>query len=255
MEKAYLDRLPADVRFLVERIEHASGVKIEVIIDPSRARGLPDREDSLACEVDKHRARLLIPAPEYFSDASLLHELLHIRRFLVDGVPRIVVCYGYDNWTPELKKGLTRLDNSLEHLIIVPEELKIRPKRKTYWEKVIHRALDQIHFTRFDGDELINWVFIQLVLPDQNLILKADAIITHHRVNDHASQFFAALVPSLHSKESTVQVCLEHLCIPERAVCLEYFDSRNGTRRTIPLTKSRPFIYPALNKSLRLEGY
>jgi len=247
MENSYFDLLPIDVRSLVDRIEHLSGVKIEVIVDPSRKRDLTGREDSLACKVDEHSAKLLIPTPEHFPDASVLHELLHIYRFLVDKVPHIVVCPGYDNWTPELEKGLGELDLNLEHLIIVPEELRHRPKRRAFWEKAMHRALDQIQSTRFSVDALIYWVFIHLVLPDRNLKVKADAIIQQNGANELAKQFSDALVPSLHSKEKSVQVCVEHMDIPEMAVCLKYLDSRDGTSRTIPFAKSKPYIYPAFN--------
>jgi len=64
IEHAYLNRLPSDVRNLVEQIEEASCVEIMVVVDPERARGTPAQPDSLACQVNVHGVQLLIPVPE-----------------------------------------------------------------------------------------------------------------------------------------------------------------------------------------------
>ena len=60
----------------------------------------------MACEIDEHGARLLIGNPAYFPDASVFHELQHIRRILLEGVPRIVVCEGFEPWSPQLDTPL-----------------------------------------------------------------------------------------------------------------------------------------------------
>ncbi len=242
MENAYLNRLPNDVRTLVERTEQASGVEITVRVDPSRARGRPNQSDSIACEVNTHGAQLLIPAPDHFPDGSVLHELLHIRRFLVNGVPRIVVCDDYKHWAPELETTLTELDNSLEHLVIVPEELEHRPDRKAYWGKVMIRVLDDLQSANLSNEDrerhaLINWVFIRQVLPDHELLDRASVLIERLGVSDQAERLLDAVVHSFQSKERTVQVYFEHLRLSVEAGCLEYIDSHNGTSRQIPLAE------------------
>lgn len=227
MQNAYLDRLPDDVRFFVNQIEQDSGVEITVKIDPSRASKSPDWPDRLAVKVNEQCAQILIPKPDYFPDASVLHELFHIRRFLVNGIPHIISCPTYENWTPELDKALANLDNNLEHLIIVPEEFEHRPERKLYWKNRVLKSLQSVNIS--DGDVLINWIFIQHVLPDHNLIDKASELILHFRVNDRVTQITEALISSLYSKEMTVKLCFKHLGIPEEAGCLKYIDSQRGS--------------------------
>ncbi len=163
----------------------------------------------------------------------MLHELFHIRRLLVNDIPRIITCPAYaayfDNWTPDLDKALRKLDNNLEHLIIVPEELQHRPKRKLYWKDRMLHSLQSINIS--DGDLLINWVFIQHVLPDHNLIDKARELILRRRINDRVTLITEDIISSLSSKEKIVKLCFKHLDIPEEAGCLEYIDSKLGCSR------------------------
>lgn len=229
MQKSYLDRLPDDVRFFVKQIEQDSGVEITVKVDPSRASGSPDCPGRLGCKANEHCAQILIPKCDHFPDASVLHELFHIRRFLVNGIPRIISSPTYDNWTPELKDALGSLDNSLDHLVIVPQELECRPKRKSHWKDRVLSALQSGNIS--NGDVLLNWVFIQHVLPDRNLIDKASELILRRRIKDYVTLITESLISSLSSKERTVKLCFKHLNIPEEAGCLEYIDSKIGRSR------------------------
>jgi len=130
MEQAYLDQLPEDLQLLVEKIEHTFGAPIAVAVDAEKAAESAEQVDHLECNVDVHGAELLIPAPEHFPESSVLHELLHAQRFLLEGVPQIVACDDYLGWSPAFQTALTRLDNALEHLVIVPDELLQRPERR-----------------------------------------------------------------------------------------------------------------------------
>lgn len=240
MNNEYLDKLPHDIRTLVEEIEENSNIEIEIQIDATRLSRSIDQKGSLACEVDQHSARILIPTAHYFPDGSVLHELLHIRRFLLEGVPRIVVCDDYEDWTPQLCRGLTDLDNRLEHLVIVPEELILRPDRRIYWESVMCRVLDGLQTTSISEDDRkryaqLDWVFIRNVIDSYCLTEQAQSLTTQFGIIEQVESFNAALLLSLPSKENTVQVCFEHLNIPFEVAALEYLNSRNGTKYTVNL--------------------
>jgi hypothetical protein len=60
MNNEYLDKLPHDIRSLVEEIEEKSNIEIEIQIDATRISRSLDQKGSLACEVDQHSARILI---------------------------------------------------------------------------------------------------------------------------------------------------------------------------------------------------
>lgn len=67
------------------------GLSVEVVLDPTRAKGEAD-EPPLACAVGKDFSKVLVPSIQQFRPGSVFHELQHIRRFLVEGAPRLVDC-------------------------------------------------------------------------------------------------------------------------------------------------------------------
>ncbi len=242
MQNEYLSQLSDDVRSLVEQTEQSSGIDITVVVDPSRMRGRQDQPDSLACDVSQHGARLLVPTTDHFPDGSVLHELLHIRRFLVNGVPRIVVCDDYSVWTPQLETALTQLDNSIEHLIIVPEELEHRPDREDYWKTVMTRVFNELEVNDLPDEDrerhaLINSVFVRRVLDDDELVNRVAALTGSLGINDKAARLLEEVSYSLYSKERTVQLYFEHLCLPIEAGCLEYMNTHNRSSRRITLAE------------------
>jgi len=82
--------------------------------------------------------------PQHFPNVSVFHELQHIRRVFLEGVPRITACEDFELWSPQLDTALAKLDNNLEHLVIVPRELEVYPERRAYWEIRVQRFLDRL---------------------------------------------------------------------------------------------------------------
>jgi hypothetical protein len=231
MQIAYLERLAPDVRSLVEQIEQATGINIDVEVDSNRT--------TMACDIDKSGAQLSIPSPAYFPDDSVLHELLHIRRFFIEHVPRLIVCDDFDNWTPQLETAFAKLDNNIEHLVIVPAELTQRPARIAHWRTNTAHAINNIQDFLTDDRKrwaLVTWLFIHHVLPEHDLIEQVLALTEHLGIRDHAARFAEVVIPSLASKERTVSACFEYLWLPQDAACLEYFDIQHRRSREIPLS-------------------
>lgn len=242
MQPAYLARLSSDIRSMAEEVERAGNVEIIVEVTSNRVRNLPDQPVSMACEVNLHGATILIPTADYFPDGAVLHELLHVRRFLVEGIPFLIDCETYEPWSPNLASGLVRLDNSLEHLIIVPEELEIRPDRKEHWERVMTHVWKQL--AKYDFSEadqqyqaLINWAFVQHVLPDGPVRAYAMTVLKNFSLYDSAQRLYEALIPILSNKENAVRVCFNHLELPLEMACLEYIDIHTGGRREVSLAQ------------------
>jgi len=231
MKSAYLSKLQHDIRSLVYKIEQYIDDEINIKIDKSR-------KDILACEVDKYGATILIPEADFFPDGSVLHELLHIHRLCLEKVPRLVVCDKY--WTPELEKGITKLDNNLEHFIIVPKEFGLRPEQKECWRSYINKELENFHFlNHIKNDQerraLIYWAFINHALPEAALISKAGVLIESLGIMDRASQFLDATISCIDEKDKLVKVCFEHLNLPVDIGCLEYIDCKNKLCYETPL--------------------
>ena len=240
MESNYEDQLDDDVRDLVEQLERESETIIAVEIDSSRVRDCRHGTGPLASKVNTHGARILIPSRNHFPSDSVLHELLHIRRFLLERVPKIVQCDDYHNWDYRISDSLTHLDNGIEHMVIVPEEIRRKPEREEYWESVLRRVLEDVKDVSLTEDErdrtlMLARVFICHVLTNAELTAEADELIESFGITNRASQLFEALVPSLGSKENTVKAYFENLPPPDGLICLEYIENINHSTRVVPL--------------------
>lgn len=194
----------------------------------------------MACEVDWGLARILVPAANQFRPWSVFHELLHIRRFLVEGIPELVDCTDYEPWTPEIGTTLTKHDNAFEHLVIVPLELEAYPERRQHWETVMAREWANIEAERGDAVArrqlgLANWAFLQRVLPDSAAIPFARAILQASNDLEHAERFCRTLFPLLGDKVAAIGVWFEYLDVPPEMVSLRYLEPLNFVAREVPL--------------------
>lgn len=232
MNKYYFDRLPDDLRTMVVSIEIETSLEIEVEVDQSRAGKFLHEPDTLACVVNEFEARLLIPSPNTFPSDAVLHELLHIQRFLVEGVPQIAVCE--NRWHPELEKIFTDLDNNLEHLVIVPKELAQRPKRKDRWISILMRVLAKLQSVGIEVADrnflaIYGHFFVGHVLGDEDLQKKYTIALDNYNLLESATEFSLATASALSSKEATTRAWVEQLHISSEFLCLDYFDPRKGT--------------------------
>lgn len=242
MKAEYVELLPAPLKDLVRETEEYIGFPIDVVVDPERARSVSDGAAPLACEVEKDAARLLIPSVDQFPPGAVFHELQHIRRFLVEGVPRLVDCEDYEPWTPEMGTALTRQDNALEHLVIVPRELSAFPERRAHWENVLERVWAGIEAGEgSDVDRkqtgLACWAFLQLVAPDSPTVDVARRALAGMSAIERAEQFYEALFPVLDDKATAVRVWFEHQGIPLEMASLKYFAPRELRSWEVPLVE------------------
>jgi hypothetical protein len=236
MESLYLEQLGPDVRRFAGRIEQEADIEIGIRVEPARI----DRCNSLACEVDEEGAVILVPTPGHFPDGAALHELLHIERFLVQGVPRIEACESFPDWSPGLETALRSLDNRIEHLVIVPHELRSRPDRRDHWERVMRNALDDLPgagIADYDRRRLamMDWAFAVHVLPPSDLRDRYSEYLDALGVSIEARIFLGAIVPALDSKEDLVRLCFEHLELPRGCAVLSYIDIETRRTEEVPI--------------------
>ena len=218
MNKKYFDQLLSDNKKLLLLIEAHVGREIAV-------REVPMR-NNLGCEI--HNATILTPEGK-FPDSSVLHELLHIRRFKVDGVPQLVVCDSFDFGDPNFETSVTKLDNNLEHLFIVPEEISLRPDRIKYWEDRIINAIRTQENSGLDVnihgcDAIVNWVFASHVFVDGSVIEKATKVIRKLNCEETAKKLLSTLQQANCNKEIFAKACLAELNLPSGSICLKYLD-------------------------------
>ena len=194
----------------------------------------------MACELNLDFARILLPAPDHFQPSSVMHELLHIRRILVDGVPRLVDCEAYDALTPEMGTALTRHDNAFEHLVIVPQELVAFPESRKHWDAVMARNWAVIHAA--EGDQvglrqlaLACWPFMRYVLEDSPVVSQAKHTLESLDLWDPAESFCDALLPLLGNKEAAILLWFQRLNVPHEIASLRYFRPLEFRSWDVPL--------------------
>lgn len=233
MKTEYFDLLPESLRRLVLETEEAIGFEIEVVVEPERAKGVPGTADPMACKVEKDFARVLVAAADQFRPCSVFHELLHIRRFLVERAPMLVDRADYEPWGPEIGTKLAKHDNAFEHLVIVPRELQVCPERREHWEAVMARVWEDIEAGR--GDEVTlrqlgfaSWAFLQRVLPDSAAMHRARAVLEASNNREHAERFCDELFPLLEDKAAAMRVWLELMDMPLEMASLRYFEPPYG---------------------------
>ncbi len=231
MQENYKKKLSRKTLALVDHIEQHMQSEIVVEIDDGRV-------GTLACKVDRVEAKILIPENGYFPESSVMHELIHLRRFCIEDVPKLVVCEVYGNWSPALQDAFIDLDNNLEHFVVVPEELKIFPERCEYWEACINSKLEELNIGNSgngnkQGSALMYWVFLHHVFQSSGLLAKANEIVTRLGILDAVKCCFDQVVPYVESKEQFVRAWFNHLAIPLEAGCLEYIDCRNHSSKEV----------------------
>jgi len=240
MQPEFESRLSADVKAIVRDTERSIGTEITVVVDPKRASTSQDEPERMACDMDAHGAQILIGTATYFPDASVFHELQHIRRILVDGIPRIVVCEDFEPWSPQLSTAMTRLDNNLEHLVIVPMELRTYPKRRAYWKRRLEKMIAGLTATKMPEYErhrfaMLGLLLVDQMLPDDKLRSAVVSVLRKFGIEERGERYSAEAIAKLPVKEKLVRTTFDYFELPRAAGCLEYIDSQNATARTVAL--------------------
>lgn len=224
MESAYFGRLAADTQGLISRVEEHIGAPVEVKVHAEPRH--------LTCAVMGRSPVIYTYDPSYFPDDSVIHEFVHIHRVRVQGVPQ-VVCTPDEDDDPQLGLAFRRLDNNLEHFVIVPEELHMRPGRREWWERRMELVWgERIPSLSCQEDQkrqaLLNWAFSEHVLPGARTRGLAQEMLERLRVADQAERFREELVAALGSKRDTVQVCLRHFGLASELARLRHIDPQYG---------------------------
>lgn len=240
MHISYLNRLSPDVQAFVQEVESAAGVDIEVELDDKLNDGGPLGQGKLKVEIEAQQVRLYAPTNGYFPDGAVLHEALHVRRLLVEGVPRIALADAVEIPPPGFASGLVDVDNALEHLTIVPIELAHHPERRAHWNAVMTRLwkrdLPQVQFglDRRIGS-CLHWTFLRHVLSTSPNVQVAAAFMQGHAgLLAEAEKFADAALALLDDKAGLVRHFFSWFPEVDRQLAaLEYLSSTTGTRQEV----------------------
>ena len=233
MQQVYLDKLSHSVRTFVEAVEEAAGVPIEVEESAELNDGGPAGQGNLKVDIGAQYVRLYVPSNGYFPDGGVRHEVLHVHRLHIDGVPRLALAEDVA-WAPSLEQGLVRVDNALEHLAIVPVELQHHPERVAHWEAVMTRMwqVDIPEASALDRRVAagLHWSFLRHVIPGSPAVDTAIAMMNNFGLRAEAEAFSALLLPLVGSKTELVRTFFDWFPeVPRDQASLAYLNVITGT--------------------------
>jgi hypothetical protein len=234
MQVDFLARLDEPVRSFVTEVEQSAGIEITVRLSPELNHGGPLGTGNLAIEIEHRRVELLAPTNGYFPNGGVRHELLHVQRFHIAGVPKLVLS-DEENWDEPFADALVGLDNAIEHIVIVPLELQLHPERRDHWEIILNRVL--LDLTHVPKAELklaccMHWTFLRHVLPDSTQIKIAKDFLNQTALLESADDFADQFLSMLDCKENMFGlICRIFPDYPSSRVAFEYLNSITGTRQ------------------------
>ena len=156
-----------------------------------------------------------------------------MRRIVVERVPKVIDCDDCDGISPETISALVALDNTIEHLAIVPEELSIRAERRDYWENRFAIALEKLERASFSQDDTKRWtilnsLFAEVALPGSPSTERLRHLEHEFSATQEAVDFRATIRPIIGEKERAVIEVFRLLKLPPNIASFEYLDIGTG---------------------------
>ena len=234
MQSEHLDRLSDSVRQFVLEIEEAAGIDINVILDPKQNEGGTSGQGKLAVTINAQSVQIFAPTNGYFPDGAVRHETLHVQRFHVEGVPKLVLA-DEEDWNETVADGLASLDNAIEHIIIVPAELRHHPERRNHWEVMMQHICEELAFIPECERSLavcLHWTFLKRALPGSPSIQIMKNFAEQHGLLEAADDFANRFMSLAASKEELVRlIFMTFPGLPKSRAALEYINYVTGTRQ------------------------
>lgn len=163
-----LEGLPASLRAIPEQIAASMGIEVQVL--PISALSEPSaflEKAEISCDVNGDKGTITIWCKPYeFTSSMLGHELIHLRRKLVEQVPMLMPL----RTASEHENTMIYLfENEMEHLFIIPEEIQLFPDAEERWaEQYRDRVKSITQASSIDPFELVfTWTQLRLSLPNQ----------------------------------------------------------------------------------------
>lgn len=159
-----LDGFPADLLQIVENVARKTGIEVEAMpYSKDILVELPHMTKSQAVlDIDPDRSSITIwYDPDRLTASTLAHELLHLRRNILESVPKL---FPLNEVPASASDEVYSTENELEHLIIVPEQIKHFPEAEEWWATHYLELSERIHagnMTLFYA-----WSFVRNVLPE-----------------------------------------------------------------------------------------
>lgn len=179
---------------------------------------------------------IVVLDPDQTGDASILHELLHFRRYFLDYVPRMhLPTKGLTEQGRHVAEQVSRLENDIEHLVIVPEQMALDHANLPFWIRGLRKHLDRAPRGRAELRWHGMYALLQaMTLNDADLVNRARDWIGFYGFREDAEAFCEEALSRLGDKAALVELILTIAPVQENLVRLRQYD-RNSARFVIPV--------------------
>ena len=233
MQPDHLCRLDECLREFIREVELNAEVEIVVVPDARLNAGGPQGAGNPEVAIRADRIQLFVPTNGYFAGRAVRHEVLHVKRFHVDGVPKLTLA-DVQNWDRGFFDALGSLDNAIEHVAIVQMELQLHPERREHWEAVMQdvcQGLEDVPERERALAVCMHWTFLRSVLPESPQAAVVRRFAANHGLFEDAERF-ADLFSVADSKEEVVRLLVQTFPqVPWHRAALEYLNSSTGRRQ------------------------
>ncbi|MFI7836968.1 hypothetical protein [Pseudomonas asiatica] len=164
------DLLPEDFKSIPEDVKRKTGIEIKVLPISACPRPLFELDEAPAVvDIDGSSQSITIwCAPSKITASIVGHELLHIRRDILEQQPKMMPI----RCNAQKSSLIHMIENELEHLIIIREEIVNFADAEDRWASAYERIVDNaINRPKPDLLELIlTWLQLRSSLPNQTKI-------------------------------------------------------------------------------------
>jgi hypothetical protein len=166
------------------------------------------------------------------------HEMLHIRRNWCEGVPQLHPKVN----NPSQLTVCGNVDNTLEHLVIVPQEPEYGADNSDVWRRIARAKWERYPWPDIDirdkdgrrGNALLGRLELELA-PDAEIARLAARGLASEGLTEEAERFASRVKQLLANKPQVLSCAFRFLRWPRDKVHLVYFDIRRKSRRSEPL--------------------
>jgi hypothetical protein len=238
MDRRVKNRLPLKAKALVDEIEAIS--KSEIRIERDTAPMTPNsvNHEALGVEVGASSATIFYRTEDQLMNPrGIVHELLHIQRYWMEGVPQILA-------KNSINVGASSsIEATLEHDVIIPREesFGLPPEDPNFWSDGHQRNLQRLEDLwkhSQDPDKvrflaLLGWISVTRIPQNKTIIGEMRKFLIKTNLLSEAEHFKHRVRTLLRrDKVATLRFTLDALHIPRSETVLLYLDPKLGKRVT-----------------------
>lgn len=166
-EPAFLRHIPDDLLAVADQVRAATGIPVTVkAMLPAAAEKDAYARPPAVADIDgfAHSITIIVNS-ELVQPSHVAHELIHLRRYLLESV---CMLWPAEGATPYDVNWIVNVDNSLEHLLVVPEEIAASDGAEQWW--IAHYEALVEHTGRNWLGQTMHLLFLRAVLPTQHAL-------------------------------------------------------------------------------------